>query len=451
MFHRYGKKPKSSQAKPLNELTRVIPAALMLAEEKREILLRQIKNTCALDEPRFDGLCLSLMHNFINHCQSLPETSTSYYSQQGGLIDHALNRTEAALSLFQQYLLLDAGAELSEEQKLWQYALFSAAILQGIGKLQIDYRVELYDNNGQFLKQWNPLLENLATVGSCYSYEFLGDSDDEFRRRLNLLLARFLMPASGFAWIVSNPQVLAVWLALLNEDEYSAGTLGAILIRANAIAIQRDFNQVILRSYGSRGGRGRYGRVSTFTGGVPPESVAEIEQQLGIEFIQWLTKALDAGKVMVNKSPLFMVPGGLLMTPEMFHLFVREHSEYKNWQAVQNGFLSLGMHSLGVDGSVNSRFEQSSNHQMIEGIVLSDYSVALPAEVQLNNMHTGKVSVISATELIHHTKNSGNYFVSQHAVNTASPLLHLNASGQWQAETMAAHNVSFRSGVASGA
>ena len=431
MFHRYGKKGKLSQTKSLKDLTRITPAALFLAEEKRSGLLHQIKETSALEEARYDSLCLSLIHNLVNHCQSLPETSTSYYSQPGGLVDHALNRTEAALNLFQQYLIQEGKAELSEEQKLWQYALFSAAILQGIGKLQMDYRLELYDSNGQFLKLWNPLLDSLMTVGSYYSYEIPGESDEKFRRRLNLLLARLLMPASGFSWIASNNQVLAVWLALLNEDTEAAGTLGAILIRADAIAIQRYFTQMMVRAYGSRGGR--YGRVSTFAGGVP-ESITEVEQQIGVEFLQWLTKALEAGRIMVNKAPLFMVPGGLLMSAEVFKWFVREHPEFKNWQAVQNGLLSLGLHSLSSDGSVNSRFEQSSNQQIHTGIVLADYAVALPSTVEVHNMHTGKPASLSATEFIHQARYNSSNFTRQQVVYAAEALPHLHASGNWQSE-----------------
>ncbi|WED42989.1 conjugal transfer nickase/helicase domain-containing protein [Legionella cardiaca] len=447
MFHRYGKKIKSLNAKSLSDLTRIVQAPLLLAEDKRKVLIAQIREASALEEARYDSLCVSLMHNFVNHCQNLPETANSYYSQQGGFLDHALNRTEAALSLFKQYVIQEGAAELSEEQKLWQYALFSAAILQGIAKLQIDFKVELYDNHGQFLKQWNPLLENLVSVGSHYSYEFQKESDEDFRRRLNLLLARLLMPVSGFSWIASNQQVLAVWLALLNEDLQGAGTLGAILIRANAIALQRYFNQMLVRNYGSRGGR--YGRASTFSGGVP-ESIAEMEQQIGMEFIQWLTKALDAGRIMVNKAPLFMVPGGMLMSPDMFKLFVREHPEFKNWQAVQNGFLSLGLHRLGADGSIHSRFEQNNNQQMHSGVLFTDYAVVLPPEVQLHNLNTGKNSTISATELIHQAQFNNN-FTRQQGSYAATPMTHLNAAGKWQPITSPTVQSLFKPGVTNGA
>lgn len=205
---------------------------------------------------------------------------------------------------------------------------------------------------------------------------------------------------------------------------------------------------MMLRNYGSRGNR--YGRVGTFTGGAP-ESVAEIEQQIGVEFIQWLTRALEAGRIHVNKAPLFMVPGGMLMTPEIFQLFVREHPEYKNWQAIQKGFLSLGLHSVAADGSVSTRFEQTSNQQMHNGIVFVNYAVALPAQVQLHNLNTGKSVAISATELINQAQFN-NHFTRQQNAHIANALQHLTLAGQWQAAPVASPpQVSIRPGVLNGA
>lgn len=429
MFHRQRKSPSSAQTKSLKDLVRHVAAPQFLAEDKRQLLLQKMKELSGLEASRYESLCVVLIENLVNYCQSLPETTNSYYSQVGGLVDHALNRTEAALSLFQDFMLQDQPDLLSEEQKLWQYALYSAAILQGIGKLFIDYRINLYDINGQLLKQWNPLLESLNNTGSYYDYEFQKESDIEFRRRLNLLIARALMPVSGFAWIASNPQILAIWLALLNEDQRSAGTLGAILIRADAIAIQRYITDHMLKNIAGR--TGRYGRAGTFSGGVP-ETLADKESAMGVEFIQWMIKALDEGRIMINKAPLFMVPGGMLMCQEMFQLFVREHPEYKNWQAVQNGFLSLGLHRRGIDGSLMSRFEQAHNQQMHSGIVFSEYAVALPGSVSAVQLNTGKVETISAIELIHRAQFPSQFTQQQNAVNVTS-LQKLSASGQWKA------------------
>ncbi|WP_172653487.1 conjugal transfer nickase/helicase domain-containing protein [Legionella fallonii] len=428
MFHRQRKNPLSAQARSLKDLVRHVAASQFLAEEKRQILLQKMKELTQLEASRYESLCFVLIENLVNYCQNLPETTNSYYSQLGGLVDHALNRTEAALSLFQEFMVQDGSEPISEEQKQWQYALYSAAILQGIGKLFVDYRINVFDSGGQLLKQWNPLLESLNSTGSYYDYDFQKESDVEFRRRLNLLIARALMPASGFAWIASNPQILAVWLALLNEDSRSAGTLGAILIRADAIAIQRYITENMGRSLASRGGR--YGRAGTFSGGVP-ETLAEKEQAIGVEFIQWMIKALDEGLIMINKAPLLMVPGGMLMCQEMFQLFVREHPEYKNWQAAQNGFLSLGLHRRNADGSVMSRFEQTHNQQMYSGVVFSEYAVALPESVKVVQLSTGKVETLSATELVNKAQYPSQFVQQQNAIVVA-PLQKLSATGKWQ-------------------
>lgn len=429
LFHRQRKSPSSAQTKAVKDLVRHVAAPQFLAEDKRQLLLLKMKELSGLEDSRYESLCVVLIDNLVNYCQNLPETSNSYYSQAGGLVDYALNRTEAALSLFQDFMVQEQPDLLSEEQKLWQYALYSAAILQGIGKLFVDYRINLFDSNGHLLQQWNPLLESLIHTGSYYDYEFQKESDIDFRRRLNLLIARALMPVSGFTWITSNPHVLAVWLALLNEDQRSAGTLGAILNRADSLAIQRYIAEFMLKN--SSGRAGRYGRAGTFSGGVP-ESLVEKEQTMGAEFIQWMIKALDEGRIMINKAPLLMVPGGMLMCQEMYQLFVREHPEYKNWQAVQKAILSFGLHRRNVDGSINSRFEQAHNQQMHDGIVFSQYSVLLPGSVKVMQMNTGKVASMSATELIHRAQFP-SHFTQQQNVLVVGPLQKLSSSGQWLA------------------
>jgi integrating conjugative element relaxase (TIGR03760 family) len=430
LFRRLRKKGANQRVKMLKDLTRVVNFEQMLSDDKRTTLLEQIRSACFLEDERFDSLCLTIIHHLIYHCQQLPDSSNSYYTQPSGLLDYALDRTNIALTLFKQYVIKDEKTNFSEEQKLWQYALLSAALLQGIGKLYVDYHVELYDSSGQFLKPWNPLLENFSLIGSYYNYTFKKETNSELRRLLNSLLARFLMPASGFNWIASDPQVLATWLALLNENPYFAGTLGIILIRANALAISHYFNQQHKKAHGLRASR--YALMNTFTGGAL-ESVNHIEQQIGIEFIQWLNKSLASCSLMINKGPLLMVPGGMLMSPEIFALFVRENPEFKNWQAVQNGFLSLKLHRLAPDGSTNSRFEQPHTQQLHNGILFSEYAVALPAKenIQLHNLDTGKVVAISATEIIHLAQYNTHFNQQNHNIASKS-LNKLNTAGQWQ-------------------
>ena len=427
MFHRPGKKSKPKQSKALKDLNPILSPEALLKDKKRQQLLGTIKQASHESESRFSNIYIALLNNFLNHCQSLPETFNNYYSLPGGLLDHALNRTEAALTLFSQYLIQE-GSDLSDAQKLWLFVLFSAGLLQGIGKLQIDYKIDLFDSNGQKVKLWNPLLESMPAMGAYYQYEFCEEQEDRLRRRLNLLLARMLMPAKAFAWIASNPEALAVWLALLNEDYEDAGTLGAILIRADAIALQRYFTDYMVRMGAERAGG--FSRIKTFVDS-GYDSLEDKEHMIGLEFLQWLMQQLEAGIIMINKAPLFMVPGGMLMSSDMFKWFVREHPEYKNWQAIQSGLLSINVHQTNADGAVESRFEQSKNQQIVSGVVLADYAVALPDSVKFHDMNTGKVSTLSAVELVHQAQYN-SHFSNMNNLAAIPPLAYLAANGQWQ-------------------
>jgi hypothetical protein len=260
-----------------------------------------------------------------------------------------------------------------------------------------------------------------VSLGSYYDYSFEKESEITLRRRLNLLIARQLMPASGFAWIAGNPEALAVWLALLNEDYQGAGTLGAILIRADALALRRYFNQFLGGGHGVRTPRNRVG---TFAGGVP-ESIQEIETAMGAHFLQWLTAAIESGVLMINKAPLLSVPGGMLMCPDIFKLFIRETPEFKNMLAAQKAFMSLGVHQVGAEGETDFRFEKSSNHEADHGMIFSAYAMVLPDEVTVYQNDSNKAMTMSAVECIHQLQ------ASPALVGAQTPLLHLSKTGQW--------------------
>ena len=55
--------------------------------------------------------------------------------------------------------------------------------------------------------------------GDYYKYEFEKLNRDVLRKRITRILVRQLMPKKGFLWIASNKDVMAVWLAILDDDE----------------------------------------------------------------------------------------------------------------------------------------------------------------------------------------------------------------------------------------
>ena len=261
MFHHSIKKTTPTDVKPLNVLTAIWSAEQLLADVKRQTIIQTIRTASEFESASFDNLCLLLMKHLADYCQRLPE-STPYYAMPGGLLDHALARTQAAVQLFRQYLIPDTDDILSDEQKRWWYTLFSASLLRGISTLLLDYHIDRYTIKGHRLKQWEPLLEPFGHLNHHYWFEFKTNDDFALRRRLTLLLARRIMPDAGFAWIASNQEVLATWLALLDEDLASAGALGAILDRADAMTIQHEIMHLPIRA--CIPSRDRPARMATF-------------------------------------------------------------------------------------------------------------------------------------------------------------------------------------------
>lgn len=430
MFNKPKPQKPKSKPQPLTALTAIHNSTTLLGLNKRQTLVEDIKTHMNWPESEFKQFAHPVLEHLINYFQQLPESQINFYGHPGGMLDYTLNRCEAAMAIFKGYLLPDEQGGYSEIQRLWQYALYSAALLKGIGKLWLDFTVKVYDDKGYFLSDWNPLLESLASKGSHYQYHFTKNLNENFRRRLNLLIARQIMPVAGFNWIASNAEVLAAWLALLHEDPYSAGTLGMVLINSDAIAIKRYLNRLAVTGAAAGTGGRALNRIAAFSN-KPNQTQISAEQAAGIAFIEWMINSIESGKLMINKAPLMMVPGGLIMHSDMFKYFIHQNPNFKNWQAVEMGLLSLGIHQVGADGKTHQRFELNNGQNIIDGIVIKDYAAMIPDKVSVMNPHTGEKYQISSTEVINQAQNLA-YYEKIGAAPTVSQLQALNSKGDWQ-------------------
>ncbi|MDP3559801.1 MAG: TraI domain-containing protein, partial [Legionellaceae bacterium] len=152
VFHKESKKT-SVQAKSIDKLTAIVPAEVLLQAPKRAELLGRTRQKCGLPTPRWESLVQPAIHNLSQSCQHLPFPIYRYYSKKDGWLDYALFRAEAALSLFKEYAIDSEEEPLTDEQQLWEYALFTAALLQGLGRFYSEFQVEVYDAQGHFLKK----------------------------------------------------------------------------------------------------------------------------------------------------------------------------------------------------------------------------------------------------------------------------------------------------------
>lgn len=134
-----------------------------------------------------------------------------------------------------------------------------------------------------------------------------------------------------------------------------------------------------------------------------------------------------------------MVPGGLLMCAEMFQWFVRGHPEYKNWQLVQKGFLSLGLHRMDIEGAAMTRFEQTHTHEIHHGVLVNNFAVMLPEHMTFHQRHTGETTTLSAVELVHLSTCENHDFQQLDQPHSSHALQQLSVNGTWQTADTKTH------------
>lgn len=441
MFHKDKSKTKVSlsevKSKNTNTLTQITLPKQLLILPKRQQLIDEFKAMLELPRERFEEVGESLLMNLAAYLQELPETRNSYFSTRAGFLNHAFSRTQAALNSCRAYFVSDDGKPaktLSPEQQRWMYTLFSAALLKGVGKVFVDFLVELYDSSGDYVGRWAPLKGSMRHQGGYfYDYDFDVAHQGSYRRRVTLLLARQIMPDAGFEWLSEDKDVLEIWLALLEDDSRDAGTLGMIMDKADAIAINRFFSEMAVEHFNKREGDiGIYAKKETTFGSSEKDLNQILKEgdvpQAGIEFVKWLNRSLATARLMINQSPLFMVPGGLLMSPDVFQLFIREHPQFKSWVAVQQGLTQMQLHSTGPNGEIMQKFVQNKTGQAVSGVVISQVGVVTPQQMKMVNLKNGAVKSVTSTQLGQMKGGTGNFAPLAGSPTSAQTL---SSKGQW--------------------
>jgi len=212
--------------------TPILSADILLATEKRQQSITEIRNLLSLPDEEFHRVFQIVTENFAEFVQNLPETERSYYAGTGGMLDHALERASLSLFLCRTYLLpQDATlSSISESEMLWVYALYTAALVYDIGRLATSHVVTLTDHKGHTVKSWlpfsGPMTEEKA---SHYIYGFSEEHYDHMRWQVTIILAVKILPKEGFNWIASDMDVLESWLGLLSDEHRHVSPLLTII------------------------------------------------------------------------------------------------------------------------------------------------------------------------------------------------------------------------------
>lgn len=366
----------------------------ILQKDKYQEIIRQYPKLLSITHERYEKLCLSLLKNFAEYVQELPETRGGYFSFKGGILEHALTRTKIGLTLLRSYFIPgdeDNKSSLTEPQTLWAYAIFSAGILQGVGKLLVDLNIKHRDSTTGNDRQWLVTDGSLNSLGAkYYRYDFGASFPETFRNRVSMLLARQIMPEDGFNWIASDKDVFAIWLSLLDDDTQGARTLGPILWMADDWAINQYFDETNVHSYLTDKHHDKKSSLSQMKNAT--------DSKLGRNFLKWVKKSIASGKISLANGPIHHVPGGVMITKDAMSLYVKESTSTKNWRSIQTALSGMGIIRVGPNNLIFESYMKKNNKNVISGMVVRNTSMILTDDMKKNSNPNDYVKITESSK-----------------------------------------------------
>jgi hypothetical protein len=197
---------------------------------KRLTLLKQLVNVTRGD---YDTYYYQLLERVAGCMQDFPyaeNKSDTYFNL-------SIERALIALMLRRGYMLpVGADAETCyQEQEVWTYAIFTAALLKDVWKIFIEMKINfvlLKKGVKEILEQWNPLVEPIMPI-KHYTYQYNHSSINK-QAELNWPLVEVLLPKNGLRWLMRYPHLFAQWQAFLKGKAQMPNSIANLIAKAES-------------------------------------------------------------------------------------------------------------------------------------------------------------------------------------------------------------------------
>jgi hypothetical protein len=314
-------KAKSSSSKTYAESTlfTILPKEELLPEVEKKHYLDSLQEIVSLPEDYFKIIYEELIDNFALFVQVLPE---SYGEDLGGLLNDGLRRGLLAIRILKE-------TSESDRHPLFLFAIYSIALLADLGQV-LNYRIMISDEKGAFIDEWVPALGYMHEFGQYYKIRPY-EAPATLVRSVTPLFGRQLLNDTAMTWLSSNSQIFDMWLAFLNQEEWSGG-LGKILK-----VERKDFEN-------------KKEQIGLIPIGIPRTEPSETD--LAEKFLAWIKSGLADGKISFNEvdSMVHVVRtqesdlSAFLQAPELFQRFTYEYMKTRrDWVGLCRAFNQLGL------------------------------------------------------------------------------------------------------------
>ncbi|CAI06324.1 hypothetical protein ebA387 [Aromatoleum aromaticum EbN1] len=186
--------------------------------------LQQIHRESKLSQAVWERDFAPAIGQTLRYVQLLPASEAHHHAHVGGLAAHTVEVVHAAIAIRNGYLLPRGGAaEVVDRQRdHWTYAVIFAALLHDIGKPMTDLRVVLAERADGPLRPWLPMAGDMVAAGAAeYEVRFAPKAERDYgaHRRLPLVLAPRIVPATALAFLAREPSVMLELQAVWSGDD----------------------------------------------------------------------------------------------------------------------------------------------------------------------------------------------------------------------------------------
>ena len=198
----------------------VMTSESLVSRRRLRLVLDELRAISALPDEQFDLLYLELICQFAEFVQLIP---SQVNGALGGILNEGIAR---GISAIQHYRSEYGSAELDA---LNCYALFSAALMVHISRSVVNHRVMLMNEEGQYIGEWRPFSGSMVGLAAGYKLYDLSPAYQRISDSITSILARQVMPESGFLWLSAHWRIFADWLDALNGGGRKGGRIALII------------------------------------------------------------------------------------------------------------------------------------------------------------------------------------------------------------------------------
>ena len=291
----------------------VMRAEKLVHSRRYRLILNKIADLCSMPESHFEMLYIDLIDNFAEFVQLIPQTANGVLAS---LLNEGLVRGVTAIDHYTREYGEDSLNALN------CYALFSASLLLDISKALTNQKVMITDEDGQYLTEWRPFVGSMLGLGTHYKFYPISSAYQRLNDQVTSILARQIMPESGFLWLASHWRIFADWLDALNGRRRGGGRITHVISRV----LDDDLSEMLAKLYWAH---------------IDPLENEEFSH--GDKFLKWLKDEIDEGNLDVNErdSLLHVTEQGVFVDKQVFKQYVDLISTTDNLHVVFTQFGNL--------------------------------------------------------------------------------------------------------------